>query len=387
MKKILLLSENLLGDSGGAESYGAHMAQTLSEKYDVTIVSKKGYTDKDNVQNKYNLKSINIETVDCAEGCTKVGRVLSRLAMREQIKTLLKNGQYDLFINTNSNRMPGFTEIPCVHLIHFPKPNYNNYFPKLIGDRLNHKYINSYNLFLANSIFTKKWIHSYWGIDAKVLYPPIYTEPIANTSKDLGIRENIILMVGRINPIKKIKEAAEVFCSGIGKKYPDYSLHIIGNKDKSELDYYEEIKGLLNTNKIFMHTDIDYSELISWYRKAKIFWHFAGYMIDEDSDPENMEHFGMTTVEAMTQGCVPVVINKAGQKESVKDGYDGFRWSTVEELNIKTEQLISDNYLLNIMSLNAIEDSKRFLLDEFNKKCFRYIDPLLLNKSKSEANK
>ena len=95
----------------------------------------------------------------------------------------------------------------------------------------------------------------------------------------------------------------------------------------------------------------------------------------------------MTTVEAMTQGCVPVVINKAGQKESVKDGYDGFRWSTVEELNIKTEQLISDNYLLNIMSLNAIEDSKRFLLDEFNKKCFRYIDPLLLNKSKSEANK
>ena len=40
----------------------------------------------------------------------------------------------------------------------------------------------------------------------------------------------------------------------------------------------------------------------------------------------------MTTVEAMAGGCVPVVIDRAGQKEIVRPGVDGFRWSTPAEL-------------------------------------------------------
>ena len=40
----------------------------------------------------------------------------------------------------------------------------------------------------------------------------------------------------------------------------------------------------------------------------------------------------MTTVEAMAGGCVPVVIDLAGQREIVKAGVDGFRWSTPEQL-------------------------------------------------------
>ena len=44
----------------------------------------------------------------------------------------------------------------------------------------------------------------------------------------------------------------------------------------------------------------------------------------------------MTTAEAMAGGCVPVVIDRAGQQEIVREGVDGFRWSTPAELIDKT---------------------------------------------------
>ncbi len=59
-----------------------------------------------------------------------------------------------------------------------------------------------------------------------------------------------------------------------------------------------------------------------------------------------MEHFGITTGEAMSAGCVPVVINKGGQPEIVRDGVDGFVWNDSRELKEITLKLITDEYLL-----------------------------------------
>ncbi len=40
----------------------------------------------------------------------------------------------------------------------------------------------------------------------------------------------------------------------------------------------------------------------------------------------------MTTVEAMQNCCVPIVIDGGGQREIVEHGDSGFRFSTLEEL-------------------------------------------------------
>ena len=58
----------------------------------------------------------------------------------------------------------------------------------------------------------------------------------------------------------------------------------------------------------------------------------AGYGVDEAAYPQNLEHFGIVTVEAMSYGCVPVVINKGGQAEIVQHGVNGFLWNSLEEL-------------------------------------------------------
>ncbi len=67
-----------------------------------------------------------------------------------------------------------------------------------------------------------------------------------------------------------------------------------------------------------------------------MFWSATGYGEDEQKNPWASEHFGMTTVEAMAGGCVPVVIDRAGQKEIVREGLDGYRWSTPEQLVERT---------------------------------------------------
>src|SRR6185369_8422589 len=58
-------------------------------------------------------------------------------------------------------------------------------------------------------------------------------------------------------------------------------------------------------------------ELWDLYGKAKIYWHASGFGEDLEKHPSYAEHFGISTVEAMGAGAVPVVLHAGGQKEIV----------------------------------------------------------------------
>jgi glycosyltransferase involved in cell wall biosynthesis len=62
----------------------------------------------------------------------------------------------------------------------------------------------------------------------------------------------------------------------------------------------------------------------------------------------------MTTVESMAGGCVPVVIDRAGQKEIVREGVDGFRWSTPEQLVSLTARVAGDEELRARLAASAV---------------------------------
>ena len=55
-----------------------------------------------------------------------------------------------------------------------------------------------------------------------------------------------------------------------------------------------------------------------------------GFGIDPEKNPENTEHFGMTTLEAMSSGCIPLVVPYGGQREIVEDSQ--FFFETMDEL-------------------------------------------------------
>lgn len=68
------------------------------------------------------------------------------------------------------------------------------------------------------------------------------------------------------------------------------------------------------------------------YKRFKLFWDAASLDEDENKYPEKMEHFGIVTAEAMSFGCIPIVVGKGGQPEIVRNDINGVLWDTLEDL-------------------------------------------------------
>lgn len=363
--KIAVFCENILGASGGAEVYALILAEILSEYNDVTVFTVKNKNtsiDIDYVFEKYNIKKLPCVAIWLKHTKIIPIEIFNRICFWIKLKKNIEK-KYDCFINCTHNRLLGFKSIYSIHLIHFPLKNYVKILPFIIGKILYKKYVNSYKLFISNSNFTKYHLLKEWNCKSIVLYPPISMRIIEET--ELDKKENYILMVGRILPDKCLMEMVDFFYKNKDiKLLKEYSLVIAGNKDPAFVSYFNKLKSFERCERIKILTDLKYHQLVELYKKSKIFLHAKGFNVRDD-EPIKMEHFGMTTVEAMANGCIPVVVNKGGQKEIVQNGINGFLWNTEEEI-LKILEMIYKNDLFKFQ-IAAIERSKFFLKNEFRK--------------------
>src|SRR5205823_13739270 len=123
-------------------------------------------------------------------------------------------------------------------------------------------------------------------------------------------------------------------------------------------EYLERVRGAAGRDPtIEVRVDVPFEELKTCYALASIFWHACGL---GEQDPHLIEHFGMTTAEAMQNGCAPIVIDGGGQREIVEHGVSGFRFSTLEELCVWTLRLIEDARLRESIQLAARRRSGDF---------------------------
>jgi glycosyltransferase involved in cell wall biosynthesis len=106
-------------------------------------------------------------------------------------------------------------------------------------------------------------------------------------------------------------------------------------------------------------------ELRHLYRQAAIYWHATGLHEDENRHPDRFEHFGITTVEAMSAGAVPVVIGAGGQREVVRDGVDGYWFTDLDGLVARTRELIDNPDRRALMAGSARQAAQRFSVDAF----------------------
>ncbi len=132
----------------------------------------------------------------------------------------------------------------------------------------------------------------------------------------------------------------------------------LGNNPKDQA-YADAVRRAATKSTATISTNVGRDDLRRLYGSAKIFWHAAG-LGNPDSTPELNEHFGMTTVEAMASGCVPIVINKGGQPEIVEHGVSGFVWSSVDELQEYTTAIAQDPDLCQRMSTAARNRARQF---------------------------
>lgn len=219
---------------------------------------------------------------------------------------------------------------------------------------------------ICNSYFTKKYIDKKFNIKSFVLYPPsdINTGPIPE-------KENLILTVGRFSVLpngtdfKKLSFLVSAFKEFQKKRLKGWRFAIVTSVLPENEKEFEDFKKKIGSQYIAVYKNIPFTEIVKLYGKAKIYWHATGFGEDLEKDPDRAEHFGISTVEAMSYGAVPVVINAGGQKEIVEEGKNGYLWDTEEKLIKDTHMVATDTKLFEKLSVEASKSSKQFSKERF----------------------
>lgn len=192
--------------------------------------------------------------------------------------------------------------------------------------------------------------------------------PIAEVPGGSPKKEKIILSVGRFFPQlhnKKQKEMVTIFKDLVEEGLKDTVLYLVGSIDPGAQELVETVTELAKGYPIKIITEATYDELITLYRKAKVYWHAAGFGEDLMERPERAEHFGVATVEAMAHMAVPVVFAGGGQTEIVDHGSNGFVWRNAEELKKYTRELLRNEELRTRVANKAQVKSQEYIHDKF----------------------
>lgn len=229
---------------------------------------------------------------------------------------------------------------------------------------------------ICNSHFTSKFVQKYFHKKIDVIYPPVDIAKFLFSEK----KSNIILSVGRFDNILNAKKQ-DCLIDSFRKLIKNYHLTnwklVLAGGSLQDIEKNTYLKLLQEKAKglpIEFIINPSFDELKDIYSKSKIYWHAAGYKVKQNIHPEETEHFGMTIVEAMSSGLVPVVICKGGIPEIIDNGTNGFLWKTKRGLAAKTYKLIKDLDLFAKMQKNAIQKSKSFSKENFEQELLKILN-------------
>ena len=310
---------------GGGERYILSIAQSLSEEYEVWFLTPH-YTSKLRflqVMDDLNIPETTIHISD--------------------LNSISRKVTPDLLIAMGNHLTPPIPGMARKNVYHcqFPFPEYHR-------DELSHDNIRDYDLVMVNSEFTKRHYtdqllkYNFPGIKTHVVYPPIKLcaggEPSRKASKPslLNVgrfiahghnkRQDIVLEIAKTAMQQNIIESAD----------------IIGGLSTAEDDnaFYQSIYQQSQAyDGITVAANLDKDRLHQAYLKNSVYIHACGYGLVDSISPECCEHFGITLVEAMSYGCIPLVYDAGGPAEIIRDTNCGFLYRDQNEAVAQLRQI------------------------------------------------
>ncbi|MFA6017238.1 MAG: glycosyltransferase family 4 protein [Patescibacteria group bacterium] len=225
--------------------------------------------------------------------------------------------------------------------------------------------------FITHSLFTQKWLKKF-NIDSVIIMPYLDDKLICQNT-NFNKKEKIILSVGRffshlhskrqdliIRAFKNLKNKS--------KEFIEYKLILAGGLMKEDQKYFSSLKKLAdNDSSIIFKPNIELSELYKLYGLSTYYWHFAGLGVDEEKNPELVEHFGITPLEAMASGCLTYCYSAGGPKELIIDGKNGFLFTDTDKLIDKMIKVNSSESLKK----RIMNNGKLFVKENFSYQVFR----------------
>jgi alpha-1,2-mannosyltransferase len=343
---------------GGGERVAIHsIKEALREGHEVYLACERFdvdvFEDFFGVQGLF--KNVRLLTYPPFHPLARRGVLYQRLIYHQfQMRRVVsKSERFDLVLNTAEVANQPAARIPAVEYCYFP--DYfshleSNSLPKLWGSYywparvFYHSRVRRIDRLLAVSDFTREFVKKRWGRESTTLYPPCPVElydDLVNRPK-----ENLVITVGRIGPEKRM----DLFLD-IASRMPDVNFAIIGSVSPEKKSYSETIRQAAPSNVSFVLSPL--RKVKDLLGKAKVYVHCA-----------LNEHFGITIVEAMAAGCVPVVHNSGGAREIVTSDV-GHKWETVDEASTQIRNLIESDAMRRGLSKAAIARSRLFAPEEF----------------------
>lgn len=374
--RIALYSPYLGSTYGGGEKYLLLAAQAVAERWPAHQVEVVGAVPPD--AGRYermfgvNLDGLRLRSTN--RRVTRFHRALNRAGFLRPLRDRVLGAQagsftagYDLFIGM-SYVIPVRSRARLgVVLCQFPHRL------RSAGE------LAGYRLVVCQSEYVRGWVRRLWDRDAMVVHPPV---DVPEAEPDWAGKGNLILSVGRFigtGHDKRQEVMVEAFRQLCDAGLAGWELHLAGavHRDARHAGRLDEVARLARGYPVRLHPDAGYAELQNLYARASIYWHAAGFGVDESRHPEALEHFGMTTGEAMAHGAVPVVIARGGQPELVRDGVEGYLWGDLAELGRRTFELARDPALRRRLGEHARSRSRAFSRDVFRRRIQAALEPLV----------
>ena len=389
MSATCILKANIiytdLSPCGGAERLTLVTMQALSQKdvrFDLTTCV---YPNLEKLENAYGSK--------IASGIKKAEKINILNSLEESvIERILEKGKYDITINTHGDTLPFYhhslSKRNAVTYCHFPSakfhidsenleylrdirvggdftpgyemdysktkitPNFKvetgqkvkKYFEFL---RVKYDSLMKNTLVLANSEYTRRAINCIFNINPRLLYPPVEVETYHEiASKSATLREDMILVISRIAPDKQIENAIKVARIMRDRGNAKKGMVIAGNLHYYDEKYCQQLKKLIADYNlsayVSLQTNISFSRLIQLMQLSKVYFH-----------PRIDEHFGISIVEAMAAGLVPIVSDVGGHTEFVPSKYHFHSLDHAADLITRALEATTDSERLSISNSTA----------------------------------
>lgn len=273
---------------------------------------------------------------------------------RYKIKQVVAKERFDVVLSTQDIGYVPSTATPVIQYCYFPE-----YFSHLQGSspspiwRIYYRPASFYyrnrvrrvGTLLSVSNYTGRFVKDKWNRNSFTVYPPCPVEDYAQLAQ-IRKRENLVLTVGRIVPAKRFHTFVD-----LARKVPNTRFVAIGSLSKEAKGYYEGLKEIAPEN---------FSFVVSPLRKVR---ELLGQAMAYVHCAEG-EHFGITIVEGMAAGCVPVVHDSGGPTEIVTSDV-GFRWRNLDSAAKQIKMLAENEDLREKLSSAASARAKRFNPEEF----------------------
>ena len=209
---------------------------------------------------------------------------------------------------------------------------------------------------ITQSEFIQNEVEQKTGIKTPIIYPPVDIKKFSCHS----LKRSGVVSLGRFSPDKNHFWQFE-----LAKKFPLTNFTIIGSASRDKEGYLNNLKKMISgesLKNVNLQVNAPFEQVRTALCQSQIFLHTT---IEE--------HFGISTVEAIASGCLPLVHDSGGQREVVP--IPELRFSTTAEASEKLEILLKISPEKREEYLGLLQEHiQKYDESEFQKKLVAYLN-------------